>query len=292
VIRRPVIYGCAFLLAAAIEVTAARFLSDLGSPSAIILIASACVLTFVGMGILVVARYSLEPGHEIRSATDVPRLAPPLLDASDLNEAVTEVSLEFTPSKENFAEAKRAASRYLSYKARPAGRQRPSSGNRRLNGIFGWVVFIGLAVMLVLLVKNSRPAHRQAPSAASVPTPQSHSARYLAFVLGASGIVLIAWGLKLLKDSMKPSFARVRVRLSSNTVVISCNGVEVLLLWRCFESMSDTPNLVVLHQRKGVYRFLPKAAFRSPEQLKDLYRIVAINLPQPTEPALLHGATS
>ncbi len=273
-----------FLLAAAVAVVCSWYAPNFGSPLAVVLVALAMILTLVGLFIILIARYSTNPDDKVEPGPAFPVIPMPPLPTPGQDDAVT-LMIEFTPSRADIAEARLTANEYLSQKMRPAHEPRgPSPRAKPSRPLAGVVAFFALIVMAVLLVSQSGH-HPRVQSSMHHADPARRILVDLAFALGGAGTIAFAIGLMLLKHVIRPSPTPVRVRLSSEAVVITQSGIQDTLSWRCFEAMTETPNLIVLHQSNKVCRFFPKAAFGNLEQLNDLYRIVRRNLPQLAEQA-------
>ena len=127
-------------------------------------------------------------------------------------------------------------------------------------GVFGWVLFIGLAIALFLILQK-RPAKDSAVSAA-VNTPADH-AMAQAIMAFFSGIAALIVGLFMSRWLQRRDEQHKLDRIE--TWVLGAEGVEQIAgpkrlfwYWRRFNSFAETDTLFVLRESPQIGRVLPK----------------------------------
>jgi hypothetical protein len=145
-------------------------------------------------------------------------------------------------------------------------------------GLFGWLVFIGLAVMLVMLVQNSK--HPQ-----PVPTQPTESSSFLNHFV----VPLIPWVLifgfiwlfvfRQLRQSLwnkNPISQRLfTLDLDDQAVQVSSGAESTRWLWEAFVAFSESSQLLLLRLESNAVLPIPKRAL-DPAQLEEVRGLATI----------------
>jgi hypothetical protein len=183
-----------------------------------------------------------------------------------------------------------AASKLASKLPRSAGTR---SGRR---SVFGWLLFVGLAVILFQLLNNqSNRSSPPAGSPVSSPSPPANSREGFLEILLPFGPWLLIFGViwffvfRQLRNSARkalaenPQFQQLQVLdMDAQGVRLATPLASTQWKWASFSRMTETAELLLLQLPERAFLVIPKRAFSGPEQEAKLRRIVAENLHEHT----------
>jgi hypothetical protein len=142
---------------------------------------------------------------------------------------------------------------------------RPASIGR---GIFGWVLFIGLAIMLFFL-KKDHPA-KPLITAKDI-APNSHS--FWPIVLFLCGIAGVFIGFAMLRRVQR--YTELRTFNAITLWILKPDGMEqisgpkrTIWHWQRFSSFAETDSLFVLRETPQAGQVLPKRLIPDPQTLE------------------------
>ena len=169
----------------------------------------------------------------------------------------------------------------------------PQANRRKVaEGIFAWVLFLGLAVMLYFLLRDSSPSPGQ-PSRPAAAEPLIG----MLPVVGPAAIGLCyVWlgvigkrrepdaGLRRTWNS-QPAFHRPKtLRISEDGTSVSDAVCSSSNAWAGYVHFQETPNLFLLYSTQSTAEFIPKRIFPTPADL-EAFRSTAQSRIRPRESA-------
>jgi hypothetical protein len=206
----------------------------------------------------------------------------PLLDGSE--ESLV-VAVEFTPTSDDEAEGIRAINQRAARRRAVAGSsgQAPTTKRSIRDALLGWVLLIGFVIMVVMGVQYDHQRRARANSAspphAQKQTQAASAIRNGAFAVGGAGIAMFTFTMWNRIRQPRPVASAMRVRADRNGLSFKADGFEELLRWQCFTGLTETPNLIVLHQGDYQGRYVPKRVLASGTNVNDLRRLASAFMP-------------
>jgi hypothetical protein len=155
---------------------------------------------------------------------------------------------------------------------------------RRGRGLFGWVLFLGLVVMLLILLQNNRGATGTAP-----PPPPPDPWPQLRSMLPWGIIFVIVWIIAFWAQRVLPrkTWEATPDYHRPTTVVIDDDGVrftnhvsDVHFRWDAFTAFNESKALFLLMIRPHVGHPVPKRIF-SEEQLPEVREFLRSRISAP-----------
>jgi hypothetical protein len=186
--------------------------------------------------------------------------------------------LEFTYTPEDLAEAAKALG-----KALPPGQVRGAT----FRGVFGWLLFIGLAVMLFMFLsrRNSPPR----PRATTLPRGDllGTFTALVPWILIFGFIWFFAFRnhrrrFKRLLDESPELQQPQTLDLGEDGIQLSAGLVTTTWKWAGLTGVLDTPNLLLLRTSNMAAIAIPKRAASGPGELARLQALVASRVAAPT----------
>jgi hypothetical protein len=161
----------------------------------------------------------------------------------------------------------------------PGSARPPKEAAGTTRGLFGWILFLALAVLIFLWLQRQQAANGGRPSQRLL-TPQ--------LMLGIAGLVLgivmLACGAVLLPRTRRILGKVISVALDDDGVRVERGGRRDSWRWQHFGSFAETENLFVLRHAVPHGRAIPKRAFGSGEQVAAAREFIALKLlPPPLE---------
>jgi hypothetical protein len=157
-------------------------------------------------------------------------------------------------------------------------------------GIFGWVLFIGLAVMLfVVLQSNKRPP---GAGASPGPTGSGDGPWYLQFWVFVPGGVfvafLIAFAVAVVRGGRR-AFDREPIYHRMHTVHIGADGISLTnaveqtsIRWEGYVKFGESANVFLLFTSKNSAQIIPKRAFATPADVEEFRAYATARIAPPT----------
>jgi hypothetical protein len=189
------------------------------------------------------------------------------------------LTAEYQITLEEFTEAMR-------HLQKDAQKQLFSRGSKR--SIFGWVLFIGLAIVFFILLKR-----RNASSAPPPPSTPSEDNPVLKMLLPALPWLLIfgfIWffvyrqvrgGYKRLFDST-PALHRVRkLQVREDGLSMIEATAESRVTWDHYLQFTETPNLFLLYVATNAAEFIPKRVFPTEMAMNGFRTLLERNISPP-----------
>jgi hypothetical protein len=169
-------------------------------------------------------------------------------------------------------------------------------------GVFGWLLFIGLATMLFMVLnagnqRSKNPSRGGGGGGSPAATPSAPmtgndvmSNVVLPFVPWLL-IFLFIWffvfrqlrksGFRAIADD--PQFQQVQsLDVDADGVRLATPLAETRWKWANFSGMSETPELLFVHLRERTVLVIPKRAFSTPEQLDEMRSTIRANVSEHT----------
>ena len=158
--------------------------------------------------------------------------------------------------------------------AAPAPRHRAQFAR----GLFGWVLFLALAVMLYMLLSrdNARLGRRLVPS--------GHLwVGMIAFAAGVGAVFASFLMLRRLRWAEARRQGPAHVTFSEDGLTETRGAVRRLAYWSAFHSFAETPHLFVLRERPDFGRVFPKRQFADDAAIEATRQLLAAKLARPPE---------
>jgi hypothetical protein len=191
---------------------------------------------------------------------------------------MTEESNAITFVYECTTAERREGLRILAGSSSPTALGRSRSGtinSRKSRGLVGWILFLGLAILLFFLVSNNKPAIAS-PAPPPPPTPNRLSLGDIGFILG---MVLCVVGYLRLRamDWRKANRwnGQKRYWFSPQGVAEQRPGREEFRAWGAFIGFEESKKVFVLRTQPTRGMIFPKRLFAGEEerdQFRDLLR--------------------
>jgi YcxB-like protein len=160
-----------------------------------------------------------------------------------------------------------------------AGPPRKMQAKRKLQGLLGWIVFIGLAVVFFVVFQNKE--RRPAPTRRTElpPVRMEHAGLVRAAQIGfAIGAILVAASITWLVVAVRASQRRARIstlgyRFTEDGVAELLGFKEVTRLWTGYHSFAETDTVFVIRKTPQEGTIIPKRLFgdeATVTQIRDL----------------------
>jgi hypothetical protein len=167
-----------------------------------------------------------------------------------------------------------------------SGQHQPTR-QRAKNGVFGWVLFIGLAVMLFFLMQQKRPS---AVPAAGTTEPPGELLQIpgIPFFLGA--IIVSAAGVAGLIGITRRQQRQFRHQIQTFLILRTWEAFEDQLVeqdelyatsmqWTYFKKFLETPRVLMLYPDDYRFHLIPRSAFASDEQYERFIGLLMRKVP-------------
>ena len=166
-------------------------------------------------------------------------------------------------------------------------------------GVFGWLLFIGLAIMLFMVLnagnqRSNNPSRGGGSPAAAPSAPMTRYDFLSDFVVPFVPWILIfffiwffvfrqlrKYGFRTIADD--PQFQQVQsLDVDADGVHLATPLAETRWKWANFSGMSETPELLFVHLRDRSVLVIPKRAFSTPQQLDEMRATIRANVSEHT----------